>query len=47
LQDLANAHGFKFVKDKVLQVNKDSFTLENGGERNDFDYLVLHLVSKS
>jgi sulfide:quinone oxidoreductase len=43
MQDLANAHGFKFVKDKVVQVNKDSFTLENGGERKDFDYLVVAL----
>lgn len=41
LQALAKSHGFKFVKDKVLQVNRDSFVLEKGGERRDFDYLVV------
>nr|BAM71668.1 putative sulfide-quinone reductase [uncultured Aquificaceae bacterium] len=43
LKNLADAHGFKFTQDKVLKVEKDSFTLEKSGERKDFDYLIVAL----
>ena len=43
IKDLAKAHGFKFTKGKLTKVNKDSFQLENGEIRNDFDYLVVAL----
>lgn len=41
LQALSKAHGFKFTKDTVLQVNTDGFVLEKGGEVKQFDYLVV------
>ncbi|MGC8942374.1 MAG: NAD(P)/FAD-dependent oxidoreductase [Sulfurihydrogenibium sp.] len=43
LKDLAEAHSFKFTQDKVIKVDKESFTLEKAGERRDFDYLVVAL----
>ncbi|MEZ0323077.1 MAG: FAD-dependent oxidoreductase [Hydrogenothermaceae bacterium] len=41
LEALSKAHGFKFTKGKVYQINTDSFTLEDGRVRRDFDYLVV------
>ncbi len=43
LESLSKAHGFNFVKDKVVLVNREGFVLEKGGERRDFDYLVIAL----
>ncbi|SHK15152.1 NAD(P)/FAD-dependent oxidoreductase [Thermocrinis minervae] len=41
IEELSRVHGFKFIKDKVIEVNKDGFILEKGGERKDFDYLIV------
>ncbi|MEJ5172978.1 MAG: FAD/NAD(P)-binding oxidoreductase [Hydrogenothermaceae bacterium] len=41
LEELSKAHGFKFTKSKVSQINSDGFTLEDGQIRRDFDYLVV------
>lgn len=41
LYSLSKVHGFRFLVDRVLQINTDSFILEKGGQRNDFDYLVV------
>jgi sulfide:quinone oxidoreductase len=43
LDRIARAHGFKVTIDEVTAVSVAGrcFTLKNGGERRDFDYLVL------
>ncbi len=41
IEKLSKVHGFKFTKDKVIKVNKDSFELEKGGEIKGYDYLVI------
>ncbi len=43
LTDIARAHGFEVTIDEVVGINAAgrSFTGANGGERRDFDYLVL------
>lgn len=41
LYNLSKVHGFRFLVDRVLQINTDNFVLEKGGQRNDFDYLVV------
>jgi sulfide:quinone oxidoreductase len=45
LHNIARAHGFTVTVDEVVAVSgaDRSFTLKNGGVRNDFDYLVLAL----
>ncbi len=45
LADIARAHGFQITVDQVTAVSAAgrSFTLKDGGERQDFDYLVLAL----
>jgi sulfide:quinone oxidoreductase len=45
LADLARAHGFKLTVDRVASLSgaTRTFTLEQQGERSDFDYLVLAL----
>jgi len=43
LADIAEAHGFTLTLDEVIGISgaERSFTLEQGGTRQDFDYLVV------
>ncbi|WP_457625298.1 NAD(P)/FAD-dependent oxidoreductase [Persephonella sp.] len=45
LKEIANARGFKLTIDRVTQIKgkENSFFLEKGGKRTDFDYLVVAL----
>jgi sulfide:quinone oxidoreductase len=43
LREIAKTHGFRLTVDKVsdMSASRKCFTLEQGGERSDFDYLVV------
>ncbi|MCX7738771.1 MAG: FAD-dependent oxidoreductase [Hydrogenothermaceae bacterium] len=41
ITDIGKVYGFKFTKGAVSQVNRDSFIMEHGTIRKDFDYLII------